>query len=503
MPFILERLAELARLRPGDVALVSDSQSVSFAALQERIEKLAGQLTDWQCRTIALAADNGTDWIITDLAAWAAGATLIPVPLFFAPQQIAHMVETGAVDTMIVPRGDHEASLPGGFERYRGEADGLVIYGSRSNVKSSHNHGCAKITYTSGSTGTPRGVRLAGPTLDDIVRRLAKLFEDLHIRRHLCTMPLATLLENVAGVYVPLSLGATVYAPALSQLGLYGSSRIDADRFCKTIEATGAESLILQPQTLRELSSFLRGAGHVAPLSLKFAAVGGAKVAQADLDDAAGLGIPAYQGYGLSECASVVALNLPGACKAGSVGRPLPGLSIEIAEDGEILVDGQAMLGYANEAGTLSGPVATGDIGHQDPDGFLYVTGRKKNLFITGFGRNVAPEWPESLLLHEPEIAQACVFGESMPFNTAVIVPAPGAAETHLAHAVARANRELPDYARIGDWIVTEEPFNASNGLSTTTGKPRRDAIAQRYLPDTSPALARQEPRSGARSNGF
>ena len=337
--------------------------------------------------------------------------------------------------------------------------------------------GCVKITYTSGSTGTPRGVRLSGSTLDDSVQRLVCLLGKLGIRRHLCTMPLATLLENVAGVYVPLALGAAVYAPSVAKLGLYGSELV----------------VYLRRHSLRSLPS------------LKLVAVGGAKVTQSDLDDAADFGIPAYQGYGLSECASVVALNTPGECKAGSVGRPLPGLDIDIAEDGEIRVTGQAMLGVhdsqlfeggleprvvvidrvvtqALELVDRSDTVATGDIGYRDADGFLYVTGRKKNVFITSFGRNVAPEWPEALLLHEPEIAQACVFGEAMPANIAVIVPAPSTKAAHVSRAVARANRELPDYARIGDWVLAEEPFGVANGLSTATGKPRRDAIAERYL---------------------
>lgn len=498
MPFILERLTELARLRPADIALIDDVESLSFAALQTRVEDLARQFAKWQSHTIALAVDNGADWIIADLAAWAAGATMIPVPLFFTPQQVAHMLESSAVDTILAPTG--KAPLRPGFE-FRCGMGGLAVYTSREDSAPAPELHCAKITFTSGSTGTPRGVRLSGSTLDDIVQRLVRLFEELGIRRHLCTMPLATLLENVAGVYVPLALGAAVFAPSLSRLGLYGSSRIDADRFCATIDATGAESLILQPQTLRELVARLQGRGQQAPASLKFVAVGGAKVAQSDLDDASDVGIPAYQGYGLSECASVVALNLPGDCRAGSVGRPLPGLNIEIARDGEILVSGQTMLGYADGTDSPPGPIATGDVGHLDADGFLYVTGRKKNLFITGFGRNVAPEWPESLLLHEPEIAQACVFGEGMPSNTAVIVAAPATDEARLASAVARANLELPDYARIGNWVVVEEPFDVANGLSTATGKPRRDAIARRYLHDTSHAFAEPAAQSSRPTN--
>ena len=253
-----------------------------------------------------------------------------------------------------------------------------------------------------------------------------------------------------------------------------------------------AESLILQPQTLRELTAFVRNASARPDLALRFVAVGGAKVADADLEEAALLGIPAYQGYGLSECASVVALNRPHETRPGSVGRPLPGLEVEIAPDGEILVGGQAMSGYLGEERQEFARVATGDLGHLDDDGFLYVTGRKKDVFITSFGRNVSPEWPEAALLHEPEVAQACVFGEAMPYNTAIIVPSPFCPDAKLEAAISNANRSLPDYAQVTEWIVAEEAFSPANGELTSTGKPRRDAIARRYLHTLD--LARSHP---------
>lgn len=146
------------------------------------------------------------------------------------------------------------------------------------------------------------------------------------------------------------------------------------------------------------------------------------------------------------------------------------------------------MLGYLGEKRTVGPVIATGDLGHLDDDGFLYVTGRRKNVFITSFGRNVSPEWPEAELLHRPEIAQACVFGEAQPFNTAVICPAgPAVTPRAVADAILSANRNLPDYARVADFIVADEPFSAANGLLTQTGKLRREAIALRYIVPTDP----------------
>jgi hypothetical protein len=104
-------------------------------------------------------------------------------------------------------------------------------------------------------------------------------------------------------------------------------------------------------------------------------------------------------------------------------------------------------------------------------------------VFITSFGRNVSPEWPEAELLHQPAIAQACVFGEAQPFNTAIVCAAnPSARAGSIADAIVNANRNLPDYARVADFVIADEPFSVANGLLTETGKPRRDAIALKYL---------------------
>jgi long-subunit acyl-CoA synthetase (AMP-forming) len=182
--------------------------------------------------------------------------------------------------------------------------------------------------------------------------------------------------------------------------------------------------------------------------------------------------------------------------RAGSVGKPLPGIDISISRDGEILVAHQAMSGYLGDLSVPQDVIHTGDLGHLDQDGFLYVTGRKKDVFITSFGRNVSPEWPESELLHQPEIAQASVFGEAQPVNTAVIVPSGGAqSERAIADAVCRANSKLPDYAQVSDWIIASEPFTVANQLMTATGKVKREAVKTRFIIGTVPAA-----RPGART---
>jgi len=273
--------------------------------------------------------------------------------------------------------------------------------------------------------------------------------------------------------------GAEIVLPSEQETGLSGAARFDAARLLQCVESCQAESIILVPQLLVALVVALeRGAQR--PAHLKFVAVGGGRVSPAALARAERVGLPVYEGYGLTECASVVALNTPAARRIGSVGRPLPHAAVTIDGNGEIHVAGAAASGYAGSA-EAPRSIATGDLGHFDADGFLHVTGRRKNVFITSFGRNVSPEWVEAELCEEPAIAQAAVFGEARPWNVAVVVPAPGAHAQQVRSAIDAANRRLPDYARVSDWLVAPRPFTPGSGELTANGRNRRAAISTRY----------------------
>jgi long-subunit acyl-CoA synthetase (AMP-forming) len=202
------------------------------------------------------------------------------------------------------------------------------------------------------------------------------------------------------------------------------------------------------------------------------------------LDRAATCGLPVFEGYGLSECASVVAVNTPRHHRAGSVGRPLPHVQLRFTKDGEILVGGASYDGYLNHMQVAGGEVPpgcvrTGDLGYLDEAGFLHISGRKKNIYITSFGRNVAPEWVERELTSEPAIAQAVVFGEGRPWNVAVIAPAPKAVVDQVNAALATANARLPDYARVAAWVLADEPLSVES--ATVDDRRRRQQIACDY----------------------
>ena len=217
------------------------------------------------------------------------------------------------------------------------------------------------------------------------------------------------------------------------------------------------------------------------PSSLRFVAVGGGRVSAQLLERADALGLPIFEGYGLSECASVVCLNTPEQRRVGSTGQPLGHLQVKLADDGEVLVKGARMLGYLGEPAPQGEWLGTGDLGRFE-DGFLVLHGRKKHQFITAYGRNVNPEWVESELVQQLPIAQAWLHGEALPGNVAVLVPrVANTPDAQLQAAVDEVNHGLPDYARVHRWLRAEAPFNASNELATANGRLRRAALFTHY----------------------
>ena len=250
-------------------------------------------------------------------------------------------------------------------------------------------------------------------------------------------------------------------------------------------------SIVTVPQILQVLVEVAGRTGW-RPGYLRHVAVGGAAMPDGAVQLARDLGLPVFEGYGLSECGSVVALNTRRHNRPGSVGRPLPHCIVTLAEDGEVMVSGARATGYLGSDEDISalpeGPLATGDIGCFDADGYLYLLGRKKNMFITAFGRNVAPDWVECELTATPAIAQAAVFGEARPWNVAVIVPraelvAKGGIhwQDRVSVEIDQINTRLPDYARIRRWLAADHPFLPSNGLLTWNGRLRRQQIGAIY----------------------
>jgi len=477
------RVLEALATQSSEEAVLGIEGAVRAPDLLRRSAWIADALADEPGRCIGLQLDNGPDWVAADLAVLSAGRVCVPVPQFFSAQQLMHVARIAGIQTWLVSTS--EPPLLTSDDGWAGQDLGhglwrwtLLRAPAECAVPPPRT---AKITFTSGTTGRPKGVCLAQSTLESVAGSLADLAGELRLRRHLCALPLSLLLENVAGIYAPLLAGASAIVPPLAHLGWQGSSAIDLRRLLGALTQWQPDSLILVPELLHGLVSALEQ-GAPRPGSLRFVAVGGGRVSESLLERATAVGLPAYEGYGLSECASVVALSRPGRTRRGCVGRALPHARLEIAADGEVIVHGPCMEGYLGEAPHATpGRWATGDVGSLHDD-FVRLSGRKRNVFITSHGRNVSPEWVESELAQSAAIAQAAVYGEARPWNVAVLVPRqPAVSRVELERAVEQANARLPDYARVAAWLVAHEPFSVANGLATPNGRIRREAVQALY----------------------
>ncbi|AQT61990.1 AMP-binding protein [Cellvibrio sp. PSBB023] len=487
---------------PEKIALTGATTQLTYAQLAAQIDSLSEWFIAQQIGRAGLWGENGIEWIVADLAAWKAKITLVPLPRFFSAAQLQHVLSEAQLSCLLVC-GDM-ASVAAVSARTASPIAGIYLdqlalsTTATTTTTTDRNdkaiEGIAKITFTSGTTGTPKGVCLSTAALENVTLALAERIyatpgTEQTVQRHLTLLPLSTLLENIAGVYVPLYLGKNIVVLPGVALGFSGSSQLSLPTLLQQLHAHQPNSVILLPQILQGfVAASLQG--FRLPGSLAFVAVGGAKTSANLIAQARACGIPVYEGYGLSECASVVSLNAPVADKMGSVGKPLSHVQVRI-DQGVIFTRGNAFSGYLNAEGkSLQGNidlqanaewVNTGDLGYLDDDGFLFITGREKNLLISSFGRNISPEWIEAELGLNRTIAQVMVMGDAQPFCSAIIVPYPHVTAEQIRSDISRVNKTLPDYAQVKKFIIAREPFTAANQLLTDNGRLRRLAISIAY----------------------
>ncbi len=480
MPNIISQLEQLCE--PGQVVARNRTEEMTGEMLVTACRRLADKLNALNIRKLALHADNGLDWVIVDLACQLADICLLPLPTFFSIGQLKHAFKETPVDAIISdnPAISNILDDIASTESLPGSGQLQLIMVSQNHPQALLPHFTGKITYTSGSTGTPKGVCLSNYQLLEQAAVLANAVA-LKQPRHLCLLPLSTLLENIAGIYTPLLAGGEIIVPSLRELGFSGSSSVNAGTMTATISHYQPNSLILTPQLLL-LLVVAAGSGWSVPESLKFVAVGGSRVSEELLNRAWQLGIPAYEGYGLSECASVVSLNTPHHHQPGSCGTPLPHLGVRIIDD-EVVVTGNPMLGYVNEPSSWGNQaIQTGDLGYLDEQGFLHINGRRKNLLISSYGRNINPEWIESEFLADPTFAEFVVFGDARPCCVALMTPRENnTSGQQIQKTIDEVNQRLPDYAQIQHWARLPAPLTTNPSLITDNGRPRRNAIADTY----------------------
>jgi long-chain acyl-CoA synthetase len=482
MSSIIQSLEQLRLSSPDKAAIRGSQQTLTWQQFHAAVMSLTPALD--ACETLGLCMNNSPAWIVADLGAINAGVTNVPLAVFFSDAQLQHVIADARIDTVITDQPQRFESLATVLSSRNIEIAGVTATILQLETDSAGRYSAAKVTYTSGSTGTPRGVRLGLAAMETVANSLAAAAGAREQERALVLLPLSILLENIGSVYVPILAGAEIIVPDASELGIQGSSKVDVAAFVAAMNRIRPNTLIVPPNLLKLLVGLAQQ--QQLPDSFRFIAVGGAPVGTALLEAADKAGLPVYQGYGLSECCSVVTVATPQQNRRGSVGKPLPHARVRIDDSGEIHVGGVTFDGYLNESDQGNDELATGDLGYFDDDGYLFVTGRNRHRIITGYGRNISPEWLESELVAHPSIGQAVVFGDELPALMAVVVPATSLDFDELLAVITQVNHTLPDYARIDNYILAEQPFTVANSELTAAGTPARNIIKQRYADQIS-----------------
>jgi long-chain acyl-CoA synthetase len=380
----------------------------------------------------------------------------------------------------------------------------------------------ACLLYTAGTGGTPKAVMLPHRSVLANCRGAFEFLRPLRLRDevYLSFLPLSHAYEHTVGQFFLLSIGTeVVYARGIESLGsdllaVSPTIMIVVPRILEAIRTRILGQVSREPgwrQLLfrramqvgsRRLDGELTLADRLADPLLETlvrrrvrarlggryrAAMSGAARLEPEVGRFfLGLGITVMQGYGQTEAGPVISANPPDAIRIDTVGRPLPGVEVQIAADGEILVRGDLVMdGYwgqpaATQAVMRGGWLHTGDVGQLDVEGYLRLTDRKRDMIVLSGGENVSPAKIEGMLAAEPEIAQAVIAGEGRSGLTALVVSQEGHDEAAIARAVSRVNQRLSITERIRRHVAVP-PFTIENGLLTPTQKIRRMLVLRAH----------------------
>lgn len=461
---------------PNAIALKEGATTLTYSELQLAVNGVASWLIEEKVHRVAIAFDNQIAWVICDLACQHANVCCVPLPLFFSASQKAHVLRASQCECLLTSKNVTNITP---VYRTINSVLGIVAHKLDGSGKVHMPQGTNKITFTSGSTGSPKGVCLSTESQWKVARSIHAVFGNTPVH-HLCMLPLSTLLENIAGVYAPLIHGGTVELVSAKARGFEGSKLVNPQALLCSIDNAQPTSVILVPDLLIALLMACQR-GWRPPTSLQFIAVGGAHVAPDLLKQAHRYGLPVYEGYGLSEAVSVSTLNRPAEHHFPGTAGPALGHNQLHIENGEVVVTGNHFLGYLNQPDSFyPNKVYTGDLGHIK-NGVLTLNGRKKNVMVNSFGRNVSPEWIESLLLATGLFRHAVVYCEAKPYCIALICPlSADMTSEQIMRIIQQVNQTLPDYAQVLQATIID-PCTTNNGLLTETGKLKRAAVLSRY----------------------
>ncbi|MCP2243000.1 AMP-dependent synthetase/ligase [Lentzea aerocolonigenes] len=526
---------------------------------------------------VGLVSKTRYEWSLLDFAIWAAGGVVVPIYETSSADQIEWILSDSGAKAVFVEASSHRAlvdevvgKLPElrhvwQIEGSAAAVDELTALGAeitdeqvherRAQVKADQT---ATLVYTSGTTGRPKGCTLTHRNLLSEVRSALSRFPEILTAGNslLLFLPLAHILARalyLACVYSRATLGHTADVKNLVEdLGQFRPTFVVAVprvfekvyNGAKQKAHAGGKGKIFDAAEATSVaySTALDNGGPGLGLRIKHAvfdklvfaklrgALGGRAIAAvsggAPLGDRLshffrGAGIPVYEGYGLTETSAAACVTFKGQEKVGTVGLPVPGTSVRIAEDGEILIKGDIVFtGYwNNEAATKEaledGWFHTGDIGELDSDGFLKITGRKKEIIVTAGGKNVSPAQLEDRIRAHPLISQCMVVGDKQPFIGALITIDPeffpSWKESHgkpasaqvpdliedadllaeIQAVVDEANKSVSKAEAIRKFRVLPVDFTEAGGEMTPSLKLKRSVVATTYSSDIDAIYAK------------
>ena len=516
---------------------------------------------------VALMSRTRYEWTLLDYAIWAAGAVTVPIYETSSAEQAAWILEDSGAVAAVVESTGHATLIAGVRDRLPelrevwqielGAVDELVAAGEsvdpteievrRTAVKAAD---IATIIYTSGTTGRPKGCVLthrnmyadianAVPVLPNLFRPgastllflpLAHAFARLiqiGVVQARATMAHCSDTKNLVGelqefkptfvlsvprVFEKVYNGARQKAEAEGKGKIFDRAERVAIAYSEALETADGPGVTLRAQhalfdrlVYRKLRAAMGG-------RCRDAISGGAPLGARLGHFFRGVGVTICEGYGLTETSPAAAANLPTGTKIGTVGRPLPGVTIRIADDGEILIAGDLIFqGYwHNEAATADalapdGWFRTGDLGRLDDDGYLTITGRKKEIIVTAGGKNVAPAVLEDEVRAHPLVSQCVVVGDRQPFIAALVtideealpkwLAAHGRPETtsvaelredeallaEVQGAIDQANEAVSKAEAIKVFRILPQDFTEATGELTPSLKVKRQVVHKTY----------------------
>ncbi|MCS6977888.1 MAG: AMP-dependent synthetase/ligase [Gemmatales bacterium] len=473
---------------------------------------------------VGLWSENRLEWLLADMAILTAGAVNVPAHSTLSPKQVEVQFRHAEISWMFLASRSHYdqlrpllSDLPlKGIVLFDGSAEGVLTWpaflargftslaSQRGEIDrrlaSVSREDLATIMYTSGTTGNPKGVML---THGNLLSNAESMIEGSGVRPDsviLGWLPLSHIYARLVDHYLHLEAGCVLCLAESAETVLQNAAECHptsisaVPRFYeKVLAAVGKDRL-----------------KYVFGKRLEWLNSGGAPLPPAIAKTYIDAGVLLLQGYGLTETSPVISFNRPNANRIGTVGQAVPGVEIRIAPDGEVLTRGpHVMKGYWKDpkatAETIrDGWLHTGDLGQLDADGYLTITGRKKDLIVLSNGKKVIPSEIENLLMAEPIIEQVVVFGEGKNHLTALIVPNLAKLRATLGQrgveiaddeklvqhpqAVAvvaeRVNAALANVAsweKVHKFILLPRPFSQDAGELTVSLKLRRGVIYERY----------------------